>query len=44
MKRIYEVFTDKEFEAINKAKTRAKMTWHDFILKLADYEDGFKEG
>ena len=32
MKRISEVFTDDEFEAMQKAKQESGMTWHDFLI------------
>lgn len=35
MKNIYETFSDEEFERLQKAKEKAEMTWHDFIMKLA---------
>lgn len=34
MKRIMEVFEDKEFKRLQKAK--GNKTWHDFIMGLAE--------
>jgi len=36
VKRIYEIFDDKEFEILLEAKLKARLTWHDFIMLLAD--------
>jgi len=37
MKKINETFTDEEFERLKKAK--GTMTWHDFILILAERKE-----
>jgi len=37
MKQIRETFTDEEFERLKKAK--GKLTWHDFIMQLAERKE-----
>lgn len=34
MKHLHEIFNDEEFEQLKQAK--AKHTWHDFIMALAN--------
>jgi hypothetical protein len=41
MKRIYEVFEDKEFAKLQKAK--GNRTWREFILTLPDQNEKQKE-
>jgi len=36
MKTINETFTDEEFKELNNKKS--KMSWHDFIMLLIQYE------
>jgi len=38
MRGIAEKFEDKEFELLLKAKEKSGLSWHDFILKLAENE------
>lgn len=40
MKTINEKFTDKEFKELKKSK--GKLSWHDFILKLKKVKGGKK--
>ncbi|MBA7526078.1 hypothetical protein ES705_18238 [subsurface metagenome] len=41
MKSITVYFEDEEFEKIKKAKK--KTSWHDFILQIAEKEEGAEE-
>lgn len=36
MKSLNEKFTDEEFRKLARAKKRADLSWHDFIMTLTD--------
>ena len=40
MKTLNITFDDAEYEKLAKAKNGMNMSWHDFILKLVDDENG----
>jgi len=43
MKHLHEVFTDQEHEQLLKAKKKANMTWHTFIMTLTKEEKETKK-
>ena len=42
MKTLNEKFTDEEFKKLKRLKK--KLSWHDFILLLANYAEKIKRG
>lgn len=39
LKTVNETFSDEEFEELKKAKDESGMSWHDFILTLAERKE-----
>lgn len=36
MKHVHEIFSDEEFETLQKAKEKSGKKWHDFIMTLVE--------
>lgn len=36
MKTIHTILEDEEFEEVNKIKIKSGLSWHDFILSIAE--------
>lgn len=43
MKSLNEKFTDEEFRKLVRAKKRADLSWHDFIMTLAEDKTKYEQ-
>ena len=43
MKTVNEKFTEDEFKKLNRAKKKTKLSWHDFIMTLAEKSEKKEE-